>query len=159
VFPPLHHSNTPRPRRALRLTKTSCLDTFIRGMMIIPWVLSLATALWFSLMARRAGRNWLPWALAGAVIALVIATIVLGLGNARCNPFSNQQRIMYHIEWAALAVAAIAIFGWICTMSLHRHHLVLWRKATGSPAPAPGPSAADSAKPKLETPKQPSSRS
>ena len=127
-------------------------------MMIIPWVLSIATALWFTLMARRAGRTWVPWALSGAVFALVTATIVLGLGQATCNPFSDEQRTAYHIAWAGSAVAAIAVLGWVCTMPLHRHHLALWRKATGAPLPPATPPPAEAPKPRVEPPKQPSGR-
>ena len=123
-------------------------------MIIIPWVLSLVTAIWFALVARRAERNWVPWAVSGAVFALVTGTIVLGLGHATANPFSSQEESLFHIKWAVEAVVIIAALGWGLTMPLHRHHLALWRKATKTSPPPAESSAASIPKPKAEAPKQ-----
>ena len=110
--------------------------------MFIPWVLALLTAGWFWLAARKAARNPASWGLSGFVIGLVTATIVLGLGHATTNPFSDYQRHLLHFRWAAEAVVTIAVLGWFFTMPLHRHHLGVWRKLThkASPPPPPTPS-------------------
>ena len=124
-------------------------------MRFIPWLLALLTAGWFALEARRAGRNPFSWALSGAVFGLVAATIVLGLGKATGNPFSDQQLHLFRLKWAAEAVATIAVLGWFITLPLHRQHLALWRRVTQQPAPpAPTPPPSEP-KPKAEAAKQP----
>jgi hypothetical protein len=123
-------------------------------MIIIPWVLSLVTAIWFALVARKAERSWVPWAVSGAVFALVTGTIVLGLGQATANPFSSRERTIFHIRWAVEAVILMGALGWLLTMPLHRHHLALWRKAMKSSPPAPASPAPTAPKPKAEAPKQ-----
>ncbi len=124
-------------------------------MTFIPWLLALITAGWFGLAARKVGRNVFPWALAGAVFALVAATIVLGLGKATGNPFSNQQLMVLQFRWVAEAVVTIAVLGWFITMPLHRRHETLWRKLTNKPLPpAPTPPPADT-KTKPETSQSP----
>lgn len=122
-------------------------------MIIIPWVLSLITAIWFALVARKAERSWVPWAVSGAVFALVTGTIVLGLGNATCNPFSSSEKSLAHVKWAVEAVVIIAALGWVLTMPLHRHHLAVWRKATKAAAPVSDSSAVTAPKLKAEVTK------
>ena len=84
----------------------------------------------------------LVWGISGFLIGLVTATIVLGLGRATNNPFSDYQRHLLHFRWAAEAALTIALLGWFFTMPLHRQQLALWRKLTrkASPPPAPTPS-------------------
>jgi hypothetical protein len=125
-------------------------------MIYVPWLLALITAGCFALLARKAGRNLVPWALTGAVIALVAGTIVLGLGKATDNPFSDQQLKLFQMRWVVEAVLTIAVVSWFFTLSLHQHHLALWRKLTGKPLPPAPPAPAAEAKPKAEAPKQPS---
>jgi hypothetical protein len=124
-------------------------------MILIPWLLALVTAGWFGLAARKAGRNVLPWALSGAVFALVTATIVLGLGQATGNPFSDQQRGALHLRWAAEAVVTIAILGWVFTLGLHRHHFAVWRMLTSKPLPPAVSASPADPKAKAEASKQP----
>src|SRR6267378_5923844 len=93
----------------------------------IPWVLALATAVWFALMAFRAKQGVIGWAVAGAVLGLATATIIMGLGHAAYIPISDEAAHRFVIKSALLSVLAILGLGWLFTTSLHGHHLVLWR--------------------------------
>ena len=124
----------------------------------VPWLLAFATAVWFTLMARKAERSLVQWALTGAVVGLVSATIVMGLCNARGFPYSDHERTVMHIEWTALAVLAIAVVGWVVTAGLHRHHLKLWHRAAGTVLPPAKGSSAVRPEPKAEVSKPPSGR-
>jgi hypothetical protein len=123
----------------------------------IPWVLAILTAGWFGWMASRAGRNWILWAVGGAAFGLVTSTIILGLAHAASIPFSNRDRKVDQLEWTMAAVAVIGVGGWALTSSLHRHHLIIWRKI--KPGPCSEEPATSEAKP-AGTPlsKQPGSR-
>ena len=88
--------------------------------MAIPWILAIATAIWYGFAARRAGRNAVLWSLAGGLFALVVSTIVMGLGNAAAMPFSDQQRSRLHLQWTGEAVVLIGILGWLFTLGLRR---------------------------------------
>src|SRR5438309_1733093 len=95
----------------------------------IPWLLSLATALWFALMAFRARQGIIGWAVAGAILGLATATIIMGLGHAAYIPMSDSAAHSFVIKSALLSALAIVGLGWLFSMSLHEHHLVLWRAA------------------------------
>ncbi len=125
----------------------------------VPWVLALATAVWFSLMARKAERSVVQWALTGAIFGLATATIVLGLCHAVANPFSNHERTILHVKWTVAAAAAIAVLGWVVTAGLHRHHLKLWHRATGTPPPPGKDSLAAKPEPRTEASRPSSGRS
>ena len=95
----------------------------------IPWLLCVATALWFATMAFRAKQGLIAWTVAGAILGLVTATIIMGLGHAAYIPMSEAAAHSFKIKSALLAVVVILALGWIFSMSLHHHHLVLWRLA------------------------------
>jgi len=102
-------------------------------------MLAVLTAAWFGWMASRAGRNWILWAVGGAAFGLVTSTIILGLAQAASIPFSIRERKLDRLEWTMAAVAVIGLGGWALTSSLHRHHLIIWRKirpSSGSEEPA-----------------------
>jgi hypothetical protein len=122
-------------------------------MQYVPWLLALATAVWFALMARKAGRSLVQWALTGAVFGLVVSTIVLGLGNATGFPFSNHERTILHIKCTGAAILVIVVFGWVITAGLHRHHLALWKRVIPAPGATPKESPAPQPQPKAQTPK------
>jgi hypothetical protein len=92
-----------------------------------PGLLAGLTAGWFGWMAHRAGRNRTLWAVGGAAFALITSTIVFGLGRSVSIPYSAHERAVDHFEWVVSAVALIGVVGWLLTLGLHRHHLVLWR--------------------------------
>jgi hypothetical protein len=86
----------------------------------IPWLLSLATAVWFGLLARRADRNWLLWGIGGAFFALAVATLVMGLLHAVFIPMSHEAIARFHIQSLAAATVTVGVLGGIFTMGLYR---------------------------------------
>jgi len=95
----------------------------------IPWLLCVATAAWFALMAFRAKQGVIAWTVAGAILGLVTATIIMGLGHAAKIPFSEAAAQSFKIKSALIAAVVIVILGWLFSMSLHQHHLLIWRTA------------------------------
>ena len=102
----------------------------------LPWLLATLAAMWFGWMAYRADRSPTLWAVGGATFALVTSTIVLGLGQAVSIPYSDQDRAVEQAEWVVTAVALIAVLGWVLTLSLHGHHLAVWRAIKSDSGPA-----------------------
>jgi hypothetical protein len=94
----------------------------------VPWLFAVFTAAWFGWMAKRAGRTSTLWISGGAAFGLVTSALVLGFGHARSIPFSDHDHKAGDAEWIIVAILLIAIIGWLLTSSLHRHHLLLWRK-------------------------------
>ncbi len=86
------------------------------------WVLALATALWFGLMALKAHRAWGLWAVAGGLFALVTTTIVLGLEEAAFIPFSSREAALFHWRAVGISILIILFFGWLFTAGLHQQH-------------------------------------
>ena len=124
------------------------------GMIAIPWLLAVITAIWFGLTAHRADRNSALWSLGGGLFALVVSTIVFGLGHAAAMPFSDRERARLHVEWTVEAVALIAIMGWLFTLGLYRANWRFWNQqkpAAAAPQPQPGGRSGTT----VETPKAP----
>ena len=97
------------------------------------WIFALLTAIWFGLVAFRAGRNWWAWALAGAMFALPTATIILGLKEAAFSPVS-QEAVSHHKTTSfILAAVVIGIIGWFATLPLQKWHLRYWREKPRTP--------------------------
>ena len=96
---------------------------------MIPWLLCVATAAWFALMAFRAKQGIVAWTVAGAILGLVAATTIMGLGHAAKIPFSEAAAQSFKIKSALIAAIVIVVLGWLFSMSLHQHHLVFWRMA------------------------------
>jgi hypothetical protein len=116
---------------------------------LIPWPVAAATAVWFGLMAYKAGKSVVLWGIGGGLMGLVVTTIILGLGQATFIPFYTQETAPYRLKVAALAVFIIACAGWLFTGSLHRH-LFSALKLTSPPPPPPNvPAKPPAASPKL----------
>jgi hypothetical protein len=94
----------------------------------LPWMFSAATAMWFGVMAARAGRSWWLWGTVGAVFALVTSTIYLGLRQSAFIPISYQAEVNFHIKSVVGAAAVIGFFGWLFTLSLQRWFGALWKQ-------------------------------
>ena len=77
----------------------------------IPWLLCVATALWFATMAFRAKQGLIAWTVAGAILGLVTATIIMGLGHAAYIPMSEAAAHSFKIKSALLAVVVILALG------------------------------------------------
>jgi hypothetical protein len=112
----------------------------------IPWPVAVATAVWFGVMAHKAAKNLVLWAVGGGILGLAVTTIVMGLGQATFIPFYSAEVAPYRIKMAVLAVLLVVAIGWLFTGSLHRHLL-----ASFKPAPEPPPEVP--AKPPAPTPK------
>jgi hypothetical protein len=96
---------------------------------LLPWPFSATTALCFALLARKAGRNWLPWAIVGGAASLVITTLTLGAAEAAFIPVSHDAYVGFCSRAVLVAVLLNVISGWLLTASLHRRHVSLWNAA------------------------------
>lgn len=92
-----------------------------------PWLLALATAAWFAVMALWAGRNCISWAIGGAFFGLVTATLVLGVWHATYLSMSHEAYVNFRVKSIGSAAAVILVLGWLLTASLHRHPQILWQ--------------------------------
>ena len=75
--------------------------------MLVPLIM----AIWFGYTARRAGRNWFAWAIGGAVLAFIVATIVPNVGAAMFGPFTLDNYIPFRIISSIVAVVITIIVG------------------------------------------------
>jgi hypothetical protein len=112
----------------------------------IPWPVAVAAAGWFVVMASKAGKNRVLWALGGGILGLVVTTLVVGLGQATFIPYYSGAVAPFRMKAAVLAILLVAGIGWLFTGSLHRHLL-----ASLKPTPAPPPEVP--AKPPAAVPK------
>lgn len=92
---------------------------------MLPWLLSLATAVWFGLIAHRAGRNWALWMIGGALFALAATTMTDGVIRAASIPLSHATAVHVRAEMVAVALLSVGFLGWLLTLGLHR------RRSTG----------------------------
>ncbi len=114
----------------------------------IPWPVAVATAIWFGVMARKADKNLVLWAIGGGLLGLVVTTILLGLAQATFMPFSTGEIVPFRLKMAGLAILFVAGVGWLFTGSLHRHLLAALKRSALPPAPAvPAKPPASSLKP------------
>jgi hypothetical protein len=120
---------------------------------VVPWPVAAATAIWFGVMAYKAGKNATLWAIGGGMLALIITTVVMGLGQAAFVPFTSEQQSMFRIKIGALAIFIVFCLGWLFTGSLHPHLLAPWKKPGETPKGLPaGPAPVVPAKPPGTTP-------
>jgi len=113
----------------------------------IPWPVACLTAVWFGVMAFKADKNAVLWAIGGGVLGLVTSTIVLGLAQAVFIPMASDEITAYRVKAASAAVIIVFCLGWLFAGSLHPHLFAPWRR-TAEPAKEPIPDAA--AKPAAE---------
>jgi hypothetical protein len=113
---------------------------------MIPWPIAAATAAWFGLMAHKAGKNSVVWAIGGGVLAMVVATIVVGLAQATFIPYDTEEITTFRLKVAALALVLVFCLGWLFTGTLHEHIRELLKRGTEAapqvPLPAPAPTVA-----------------
>ena len=113
---------------------------------LIPWPVAVATAIWFGVMAYKAGKNCALWAIGGGLLGLVLTTIVLGLAQATFIPFASDETAPLRLKVAVLAILLVVGVGWLFTGSLHRHLLASLRRGATPPAQAPPKPPAPSSK-------------
>jgi hypothetical protein len=120
----------------------------------IPWPVAAATAIWFGVMAAKANKNVVLWGIGGGVLALIVTTLVMGLGQASFVPYTNGQQAMFRIQIAGFAIFIVFCLGWLFTGSIHPHLLMPWRRAKATPKDLPRPAApVAAAKPSATTPR------
>ncbi|MGO8677118.1 MAG: hypothetical protein ACLQVX_14760 [Limisphaerales bacterium] len=107
-----------------------------KGMQLVSWLFAFGTAVWFCVMARRAGRTRLSWTVGGAVLGLVATTLVQGLANAVSLPVSHEAILISRIKTIAAAFVVVVVLGSIFTLGMQRWCLG-WRKPRRNP-PAEG---------------------
>jgi hypothetical protein len=91
----------------------------------IPWLFSLATAVWFARMAYTADRNPCLWAVMGGAISLVSSTLILGVAEAVFIPTSHEACITYSLTAVLVALLGVVGVGWCVSSSLHAQHRVI----------------------------------
>jgi len=101
----------------------------------IPWPVAIATAIWFGVMAYKAGKNCALWAIGGGILGLAITTIVLGLAQATFIPFSTDEIGPFRFKVAVLALLLVLCAGWLFTGSLHRHLFAALKRNAAPPPP------------------------
>jgi hypothetical protein len=95
----------------------------------IPWPVACLTAVWFGVMAYKAGKNAVLWAIGGGVLGLVTTTIVLGLAQAVFIPMAADEITPYRIKAASVAVVVVFCLGWLFAGSLHPHLFAPWKRS------------------------------
>ena len=93
----------------------------------IPWPVAAAAAIWFGVMAYKAGKNSVLWAIGGGLMALVLTTLVLGLGQAAFIPYTSEDQALFRMKLAGLTLLIVICVGWWFTGSLHPRLLAPWR--------------------------------
>ena len=101
----------------------------------IPWPVAAATAIWFGVMAYKAGKNWVVWAIGGGMLGLVVTTLVMGLAQATFIPFHTDEVAPFRMKVAGLAIL-----------------LVFWRGVAVHRKPAPPPADVVESEPKTAGP-------
>jgi len=104
---------------------------------VVPWPVAAATAIWFAVMAYKAGKNAVLWGIGGGVLALVVTTLVMGLGQAAFIPFTSAEQSMFRVKIGALAIFIVLCLGWLFTGSIHPHLLAPWKRGKGIPGELP----------------------
>lgn len=89
-------------------------------MELVPWLIALASAACFGLIAFRAGRNWVSLAVPGGLFGLIACTCVFGLAQAASIPFSDRQRATQHVLWTIIAAVLVALVAGAFTLVLRR---------------------------------------
>jgi hypothetical protein len=103
----------------------------------IPWPVAIATAVWFGVMAFKARKNAVLWAIGGGLLGLVVTTVVMGLGQAAFIPFTSGQEAAFRVKIAGFAVFIVFCLGWLFTGSLHPRLLAPWKRSQEVTKPAP----------------------
>ena len=101
------------------------------NMRFVPWILCILVGVWFGTLAQRTARNWVLWMLGGALFALVVSTIVVGLNHATFLPISHEMYVAYCIRTILEATALVLALGWLFTAGLHGQAAPLVAKVKG----------------------------
>jgi len=120
----------------------------------IPWPIAAATAIWLGVMAYKAKKNCVVWAIGGGLMGLVTTTLVMGLGQAAFIPFTSEEETSFRLKLAGLALLIVFCIGWWFTGSLHPRLLAPWKQFKDMPKETAAETAgASPAKPSAGAPK------
>ena len=72
------------------------------------------------------------FALGGGFFALTVTTVVWGVGQAAAIPFSDADKVAFHIRWTVEALILIVAFGWVPAF-------YMTRKSVSGPKPPSKP--------------------
>ena len=89
---------------------------------LLPWPFSALSAFCVAILARKAGRNGLPWAIVGGAASLVITTLTLGAAEAAFIPTSHDAYVSFCTRAVLVAILLNVFSGWLLTTSLRRRH-------------------------------------
>jgi len=109
---------------------------------LVPWPVATAAAIWFGVMAYKSEKNFVLWAIGGAVLGLVLTTLVMGLGQATFIPYHTGEIAAFRGKLAAAAVIVVVCVGWLFTGTLHRRLFAAWKRKAMTPELAAKPPAA-----------------
>jgi phosphoribosylformimino-5-aminoimidazole carboxamide ribotide isomerase len=86
----------------------------------IPWVLAAITGAVLAWVGYRSRGAWAPWAIGGAIYALVISTIVIGLFHASFLPLSEAAESSMHLKATLFSLLLILAVGALFTFRMWR---------------------------------------
>ena len=95
------------------------------------------------MMAYKARKNCVVWAIGGGVLALVVTTLVVGLAQATFIPYYTEEIGTLRLKVAGLAVVLVFCLGWLFTGTLHAHIRELLKRGTEPEAKGPPPAPAN----------------
>ena len=85
-----------------------------------PYVAALVAAIGFGLPRFRARRGWAIWAIGGAVLGLVVATIASGLADAAATPYIRTIRTTHQLVAVLITVVTVGLAGWLLNRASSR---------------------------------------
>ncbi len=79
---------------------------------MVDYLINLAVAICFGVMASNRGRNWFGWALIGAVLYFIVDRIVTAVGNSMFGPvsFSSGFYLFFFIS-SLLNIGVMVVIG------------------------------------------------
>jgi hypothetical protein len=121
---------------------------------IVPWPVAAVAAIWFGVMAYKAQKNAVLWAIGGGMLGLIVTTVVMGLGQAAFIPFTSAEQSAFRVKIAGLAIFIVFCLGWLFTASIHPRLLMPWKRSAQATNDLPNPPApATPAKPQAASQK------
>ena len=98
----------------------------------VPWLVAFATGAWCCVVAWRSRQSRVFWVIGGAVYALIVSTMVIGLFQAAFIPLRESAATWLAVKAIGISVLLIGIPGGFVTWQL-------WRE--DPPEPTSGPTS------------------
>lgn len=84
--------------------------------MIVPLIMGI----WLGVRAHKAGKNWIGWALVGAVLSFIVSTIVRIVGNAMFGPIPLDSVAPFLIISSIFAIVVTVVTGRLITSGFRK---------------------------------------